>query len=151
MRWAASAVAALALMVTPAGAAKGQRAFDRHAARAGDVIRVGVDVPVATSSPWTSHAVVRVSVYLLPLDASPRWWPTYTGVGFAPGPPLKLPGVVALGRFDVARGQETRLRVRTPQVASGQYVLGYWASGVRWTSALPNLRTDPYGVLRVNR
>jgi hypothetical protein len=146
----AAVVAAFALSLSPAAVAKGGRAFDRHSAGVGDTILVSVGtLPVATSSPLSTHPVV--SVYLMPLDVAPKWWPTYNGYGFAWGKPLHLPGVVPLGHINVSRAYVSRLQVVVPRVAPGQYVLGYWDSGARWTSALPALRVDPYGVLNVRQ
>jgi hypothetical protein len=144
-------VAAIALVAVPAADGKWNRhAFDKHVARSGDVIHVSIGfLPVATSSPWSNRRVVKVSIYLVPLDLAGRWWPSYTGTGFGWGKPLALPGVTKLGSLDVSAASLPLLGVRVPPAVAGSYVLGYWAAGARWTSARRDNRLDPYGILHV--
>jgi hypothetical protein len=107
------------------------------------------DLPVATSSPWTAHAVVRVTLYLLPLQRASAWWSIYNGYGYSWGKPPKVRGAVKLGSLIVARGSSPRLAIHVPEVAEGRYVLGYLAAGARWASARPDLQVDPFGLLEV--
>jgi hypothetical protein len=138
------------LVLTAAASAKGTRAFDRHVARVGSTIQVGVgDLPVATSSPWTARAVVRVTLYLLPLQRASEWWSTYNGYGYSWGKPPKVRGAVKLGSLMVGRRGLPRLAIRVPEVPAGRYVLGYLAGGARWASARPDLRVDPFGLVHV--
>ncbi|HEV7642026.1 MAG TPA: hypothetical protein VGO39_14260 [Gaiellaceae bacterium] len=116
--------------------------FDRASARVGQALSLGVGDVVTDRPIWSGGERLRVDIYLLPLARSPKWWPTYTGAGYAYGPPPQLRGAVRLGSVLRWEGEGQQLRVSVPSVPAGSYVLGYWCRqrNARWASALPNLR-----------
>jgi hypothetical protein len=142
MKTAVAAAACVALAFAPLADAKGGLLFDRHAARAGD--------QVTLSARWMSHRDGMI-VYLIPLEASPKWWPTYQAYAPALGKPPALKEAVQLGHVERWGATGGRLRFRVPRVAAGRYVLGFWCRpcDTHWTSALPNFQPNPYGLLRV--
>jgi hypothetical protein len=142
MKTAVAFAAGVALAFAPLADAKDGLLFDRHAARAGDRITL--------SARWMSHPDGMI-MYLIPLAASPRWWPTYQALAPARGRPPALKSAVRLGRVERWRSTGGRLQFRVPRVTPGRYVLGFWCRpcGTHWTSALPNFQPNPYGILRV--
>jgi hypothetical protein len=138
-----AAASCVALAAPAAAAAKDGLLFDRASARVGET--------VVASSPWNAHPHGLV-LYLVPLAASPRFWPTYQALSPASGPPPAVPGAVRLGRAG-AGGHAARLAFRVPRVAPGRYVLGIWCipCDAHWTTALPNFQPAPRGILRVRR
>jgi hypothetical protein len=132
----------LALTVAASASAKGEPRFDRATARVGDTLTL--------TSPYVGDPV-GVVVYLLPLAASPLWWPTYQALAPAYGPPPHLRSAVRVGRVSRWGAHGGRIRFRIPHVVPGRYVLGYWCvpCGTHWTSALPNFQLDRFGILRI--
>jgi hypothetical protein len=139
---AAVLTAGVALVFAPIADAKDGLLFDRHVAHVGDRITV--------SASWMSHRDGMV-VYLMPLAASPKWWPTYQAYAPATGKPPALKTAVLLGRVERWGTAGGRLQFRVPRVTAGRYVLGFWCRpcGTHWTSALPNFQPSPFGILRV--
>jgi hypothetical protein len=135
-------VTVLALLVVPSASAKGEPLFPVASAHVGDSIVLST----AFASPRT-----HVRVYLMPLAASPRFWPTYQAFGPAYGPPPKVRAARFVGELRPIGVYGVTLTFRVPKVAPGRYVLGYWCvpCGTHWTSALPNYQPTPRGILRV--
>jgi hypothetical protein len=144
MRYVAASVAGLALAFAPLAAAKDGLVFPRHSAHVGDRLTL--------STTRMGHPVGLV-VYLMPLAASPKWWPTYQAYAPARGKPPTLRAAIRLGQVSRWGSTGGRLQFRVPQVSPGRYVLGYWCvpCSTHWTSALPNYQPNPFGILRVSR
>jgi len=142
MRTAAAFAAGVALVFAPLADAKDGLLFDRGAAHRGDRITL--------SAQWMGHRDGLI-VYLIPLAASPKWWPTYQAYAPAYGRPPALKSAVRLGQVERWGAAGGRLRFQVPRVTSGRYVLGFWCRpcGTHWTSALPNFQPNPRGILRV--
>jgi hypothetical protein len=142
VKWLAAVVAGLALVFAPLAAAKDGLLFNRHTAHIGDRLTL--------STAWMGHRA-GVIVYLMPLAASPKWWPTYQAYAPASGKPPALRAAIRLGQVERWGSGGGRLQFRVPQVAPGRYVLGFWCvpCNTHWTSALPNFQPNPYGVLRI--
>jgi hypothetical protein len=142
MRYVATSVAGLALLFAPHADAKDGLLFSRHTAHVGD--------QVTLSAHWMSHRD-GVIVYLMPLTASPKWWPTYQAYAPAYGKPPNLRAATRLGHVQRWGSGGGRLQFRVPRVTPGRYVLGFWCvpCGTHWTSALPNFQPNPYGILRI--
>jgi hypothetical protein len=142
MKTAAALAAGVALVFAPLADAKDGLLFDRHAARAGDRITL--------SAQWMGHRE-GVIVYLMPLAASPKWWPTYQAYTPAYGKPPVLKSAVRLGRVERWGSAGGRLQFEVPHVPPGRYVLGFWCRpcSTHWTSALPNFQPSSYGILRI--
>jgi hypothetical protein len=142
MKCVAASLAGLALVFAPVAGAKDGLLFDRHTAHVGDRITL--------STHWINHRD-GVIVYLMPLAASPKWWPTYQAYAPAYGKPPSLRAAIRLGHIQPWGSGGGRLRFRVPQVAPGRYVLGFWCRpcDTHWTSALPNFQPNPYGILRI--
>jgi hypothetical protein len=144
MRYVGALVAGLALVFTPAADAKDGLLFPRRTAHVGDRITL--------SAAWMAHPA-GVIVYLMPLAASPKWWPTYQAYAPAYGKPPSLRAAIRLGKVKPWGSAGGRLQLRVPRVAQGRYVLGFWCvpCNTHWTSALPNYQPNPFGILRIQR
>jgi hypothetical protein len=138
----AASVAGLALVFVPLANAKDGLLFPRHTAHAGESITL--------SAAWMDDRDGTI-IYLMPLAASPKWWPTYQAYAPAKGKPPTLRAAIRLGRVSRWGSTGGRLQFRLPQLAPGRYVLGYWCvpCSTHWTSALPNYQPNPFGILRV--
>ena len=141
-RTAVVVAALVALAFVPSALAKDGLLFDRHEARVGE--------PLTLTTSWLNHPG-GVTVYLVPLGASPRWWNTYQADAPAVGPPPRLRSARLLGVIQRWHGTGGRLQFRVPGVPGGRYVLGFWCRpcNTHWTSALPNYQPSPYGILRI--
>jgi hypothetical protein len=142
MRRAFLLVLAVAAIVVPSAAGKGEPVFPLESARTGDW--------VVLSTPFASPRT-HVRVYFMPLAVSPRFWRTYQAFAPAYGPPPKVRAARFLGELQPAGDYGVTLAFRVPKVAPGRYVLGYWCvpCDTHWTSALPNYQPSPRGILRV--